>query len=239
MLNKSLGILFITLLFTFFSSYSLVAQDQTKDVTSEQIRDMISTTSVPDKRVSTIVGSPFFNTDFVNGEITLANNLTTNVLPLRFNAYEGTLQFKDGNEIYAIEPSNIREFEMHASDGIITFKRGYSASRLDSDDFVAMLADGEAKFMVLYSKSYREDISGYGNASEVGEYVDSNEYYVKFGNSDLDRLRSLGERRVLRSFPSHRDQLEDYVEQNNLQLDEVTDVARLFKYYNSLLAETS
>lgn len=239
MLHKNTCISLLIVSLTLVLTLQVAAQDQTKDVTSEQIRDMISTTSVPDKRTVTIEGTPYFNDTFINGSITLTNNRTTNVLPLRFNTYEGNLQFKDGEEIFAIEGSNIREFEIYASNGVITFKRGYSASRLDSDNFVAVLADGEAKFMILYSKSLREDISGYGNASEVGEYVDNNEYYVKFGDSDVDRLRNLSERRVLRSFPSHRDQLEDYVNRNNLQLDNVTHVARLFKHYNSLLSEAS
>ena len=216
---------------------TLDAQDQTRSVTSEQIRDMARTTSVPDMRTVTVEGSPFLSEDFANGSIVLSNNRTTNVLPLRYNAYEGSLQFREGQDIFSIADQDVKEFELYLSDRNIKFKKGFSADRLDPDKFVALMTDGEASFIVLFSKNLREDISGYGQATQVQEYTDSNEFFVKFGDNSPDRLRSLSGRRVLRSFPSHRDQLERYSDHNNLQLDQIVDVAKLFSHYNSLLEE--
>lgn len=213
------------------------AQDRGGDITSEQLRDMARTTSVPDHRTVDTRGTPFFNEEFTNGSITFENGQTTNVMPLRYNAYENNLQFMSGSNIYAVENNTVRSFELYATDSVIRFEKGYDARRLSPEDFVAVMADGEAKFMVKHTVNYREDISGYGQATQVEEYSPSREYYVKFGDGDVDRIRSLNERRVMRTFPSHEDELEQFASQNNIQFDNIMDVSRLFKHYNTLQNE--
>ncbi|CAN5128942.1 hypothetical protein BH23BAC3_BH23BAC3_14680 [soil metagenome] len=220
-----------------FGIPSIHAQDGTTSITVEEMRDMARTTHVPVYQAVETKGSPFFNDDFADGSVTFKNGQTTNVLPLRFNAYEGTVQFRDGNNILAIDSNTIEEFELYAADGIIRFTKGYDARRLSEDEFVAVLADGNAKFMVKYSVNYHEDVSGYGQATQVEEYVPSENYYVKIGDGDVDRIRSLSQRRVMRTFPSHTDQLEEYANQNNIQFDNVQDVAKIFNHYNSLISE--
>lgn len=210
------------------------AQDGTTSITVDEMRDMARTTHVPAYQAVETKGSPFFNDEFTDGAVTFKNGKTTNVLPVRFNTYEGTVQFRDGNNIFAIDSDTIEEFELYAADGIIRFTKGYNARRLSEDEFVAVLADGDAKFMVKYSVNYHENVSGYGQATQVEEYVPSENYYVKLGDGDVDRIRSLNKRRVMRSFPSHTDQLEEFADQNNINFDDVKDVANLFKHYNSL-----
>lgn len=220
-----------------FGISSIYAQDATTSITVEEMRNMTRTTNVPVHQAVETKGSPFFNDEFADGSVTFKNGLTTNVLPLRYNAYEGTVQFRDGDNILAINSITIDEFELYAADGIIRFAKGYDARRLSEDEFVAVLADGDAKFMVKYSVNYHENVSGYGRATQVEEYVPSENYYVKFGDGEVDRLRRLNQRRVMRTFPSHTDQLEEYANQNNIQFDNVQDVARLFNHYNSLISE--
>lgn len=226
------------LLFLFTFTFTQ-AQERSATVTAEQMRDMARTTSVPDHRSVETKGTPFFNEEFVNGTVTFKNEQTTNVLPIRFNSYEGTVQFMESGDIYAIDSKTIKEFEIYASDGIIRFSKGYEARRLSQDDFVAVLADGEAKFMIKYSVNYRENVSGYGQATQVEEYSQSENYYVKFGESDVDRIRSLNKRRVMGAFPSHTDQLEQFANQHNIRFDNVRDVARLFDHYNTVTSEQS
>lgn len=228
-------LILMTLAFIF--TVNADAQDGTSSLTVEDMRDMSRTSFVPTHQAVETRGTPFFNEEFMDGAVTFKNGQTTNVLPLRYNAYEGNVQFSDGNNIYAIDSNTVEEFEIYASDGIIRFTKGYDARRLSEDEFVAVLSEGHAKFMVKYSVNYHENVSGYGQATQVEEYVPSESYYVKFGDGDVGRIRSLSERRVLRAFPSHRDQLEEYAEKNNLQFDDTQHVARLFNHYNTLASE--
>jgi len=213
------------------------AQDGTRNLTAEDMRDMSRSSMVPAHQAVETRGTPFFNEEFTDGTVTFKNGQTTNVMPLRYNAYEGAVQFSDGDNIYEIDSNTIEEFELYVADRVIPFIKGYDARRLSEDEFVAVLSEGEAKFMVKYSVNYHGNVSGYGQATQVEEYVPSESYYVKFGDGDVDRIRSLSERRVIRSFPSHRGQLEEYAEENNIQFDEVQHVARLFKHYNTLVSE--
>jgi len=226
-------ILSVSILLSFFAFAH--AQDRDGQISSEQLRDMARTTAVPDQSAVETQGTPFFNNDFMNGTITFKNGQTTNVMPLRYNAYEGNLQFQNRNDIFAVDSNTIDEFELHGPDGVIQFKKGYDARRLSEDDFVAVMTDGEAKFMVKHTVNYREDISGYGQATRVEEYSQSQNFYVKFGDNDVDRIRSLNERRVMRTFPSHEDELEEYAQENRIDFSSITDVTRLFRYYNSLV----
>jgi len=228
----------VTLTFVFIIfTVQADAQDSTTNLTVEDIRDMARTSTVRAHQAVETRGTPYFNEEFSDGAVTFKNGQTTNVLPLRYNAYEGQVQFRDGNNIYAIESNTVEEFELYTSDGIIRFTKGYDARRLSEDEFVAVLSEGDAKFMVKYSVNYHENVSGYGQATQVEEYVQSENFYVKIGDGNVNRIRSLNERRIIRSFPSHRDEIEEYAEENNIQFDNIQHVARLFNYYNSLVSE--
>ena len=225
----------ITFAFTFFT-INADAQNATTSITVEDMRDMARTSMVPAHQAVETRGTPFFNEEFAEGSVTFKNGQTTNVLPLRYNAYEGNVQFRDGNNIYEIDSNTVEEFEIYGSDGLIRFSKGYDARRLSEDEFVAILSEGHAKFMVKYSVNYHGNVSGYGQATQVEEYVPSENFYVKLDDGDVDRIRSLSERRVIRSFPSHRDEIEEYAEENNIQFDNIQHVARLFNHYNSLVS---
>lgn len=229
------SLLFTILVSIILSANVSVAQNSGPELTTEELRDLSITSRLIGLNAVETKGSPFLNEAFSNGSITFENGKTTNVMPMRFNVYEGTVQFRDNENIYAIEGKTIREFELYASDGIVKFKKGFDSRRLSPDQFVAVLADGKAKFMVRHSVNYREDVGGYGQATQVEEYSSSESYYVKFGDNDTEQLRRLGQRRVLRAFPSHKDDLETFARQNNLSFDSPYDVADLFKYYNTLI----
>jgi len=216
----------------------LVQQSNAQSVTSSvlQLQEVGESVIIPLNNYNDIKGSPYYMEDFAEGVITFKNGKSSNPMQLRFNTLDDNFQFKDGKEIFSIDSEVVKEVTLSASNGDITFKKGFDSRRLNQDNFVLILADGPAKFIVKYSTDIRENSTNYGSTTSGsgGEFVTSETYYVKFGDRDTERVRSLNERRVMREFPTHRDEVETFANNNRIDFGDPNDVAKLFNYYNSL-----
>lgn len=224
-------ILTLLLFSTLLLSTEVSAQTE---ITKEDIQDIVQRHVVVETRTTEIIGSPYFHDAFTTGYVTLFNNDKTETLTMNYNIYENRIEYSDGNTILAIDGNQIKEFIFNHNGTNQTFRKGYSARGLDANEFVQVMVDGPAKLLVKNEVSYLQDVSSYGTATQRDEYVSNTRVYVHI-DGETDRIRRLRERSVLRSFDSHREQLEQYTNENNLDLSELEHVKRLFDYYNSLI----
>lgn len=206
---------------------------QIEELTKEDMQDIIQRNVVPEFRSVDIKGSPYYNDTFKDGFVTLFNNSKTETLSMNYNIYENRIEYTDGNTILAINGSQIKEFTFTENGINQTFRKGFSASGLDANEFVHVLVDGNAKLLIKNEVSYQQDISSYGVATQQDEYISNQRIYFHI-DGETDRVRRMRERSVIRSFNQHRDRLEKYTAQNNLDLSELNDVKRLLEYYNSI-----
>lgn len=230
------AVLFCTLTF----SVANVANSQSSsEITPEDIRDMMHTDRIPVREATETTGTPYLFPDFQDGHIVLTNGQTTNVLELRYNTYEQTLEFLDGYSALRMDPDHIQEFELFVDNTVYKFEKGYDARRLSEDDFVRLIIDDEIKFMAKHTTSFQEDVASYGTATQQDEYISDVTYYIQIGDGDIERIRSLNERRVMRQLNQFDDKVEEFANRNDTDFSDPDDVEELFQYYNKLLIENN
>lgn len=205
------------------------------EVTTTDLRNLTSSNIVNTRQITETIGSPYPIEEFKNGVIFLANGKTSENLPIRYNAHKQTIEFKEGNNFFIIDPNQINEFEFRYDDSVYRYRKDFDASRLSEDQFVRLLIDDEVQFFVSHSKSLQKDIASYGSATKKDSYVDDVNYYLKVGDGELNRIRRFRKRHVMRNINSHKKEVEKYAEANNIKFSEPDDVEKLLIYYNSLL----
>ena len=229
----------VVLFFTIsFLAPHIANSQSSSEITTEDMRDMMNTDRIPVQQATETTGTPFLFPDFHDGHILLTNGQTTNVLELRYNTYQQTLELLDGYSALRMDPDHIQEFELFIDNKVYKFEKGYDARRLSEDDFVRLIIDDEIKFMAKHSTSFQEGVATYGSATQQDEYISNVTYYIQVGDDgDIERIRSLNERRVMRQIDQFEDRVEEFANSNNTDFSDPKDVEDLLQYYNNLLAD--
>lgn len=211
----------------------LFAQDSQEQLTPEDLRDIIRYDVIKNVQATEVIGSPYLFEDFEEGTITLADGKNTANLQLNFNIYENRVEFSDAGGIIAVDNEMVDRFVFNHSGNEMIFSKGYSSRRLDRNDYVHVLFDGPVKLLKKYEVSFQENVATYGTATQKDEYI-SNERYFIHEDGETNRLRNLSERQVLRTLNDHQDELESFIDENNLDTEDTDDLVVLLQYYNEI-----
>lgn len=207
-------------------------------ISDRQLRMIVESDQIPLHREVNIDGTPFLVDDFLPGTIILPNGRTTETMQLRYNTYNQSVDFMSNGEAHRIDGQLIREFTLQINGVAHTFKKGFDASRLDESDFVQILEDGALTFFVKHTTNLIEDTASYGVATRNDVYRPNENYYVREKSGNIDRLRRLDERRLRGYFKDYEDEIASFVSANNIDYTNPSDVASLFRHYNSLVQNT-
>ncbi|MCC5913180.1 MAG: hypothetical protein JJU46_02285 [Balneolaceae bacterium] len=203
------------------------------DISSEEMRNMLDADRIPTHRATNTTGSPFFQDEFHEGSLTLHNGRVTKGVEIRYNSHEQNVEMLMDGNVYAVPGERLSSFQFEIGNQTYLFRKGYDARRLSEDEFVQVLADGHASLLIKHVTNFYADTPTYGQATQEDRYVNNRTYYIKIGD-DVDRIRGLSQRRVMRQLDTHQDEVEEYAQSNNLDFGEAEDVARILTYYNSL-----
>jgi hypothetical protein len=218
-------------------SQPIYAQDSNSSISPTELREITTANRIPVHRSVNIQGSPFLFDDFYEGKVSLKNGHISQSLPIRYNSHEQNIEFMDNNSAYILDGEEIEWFELNIGDDSYKFRKGFDASRLTPDDFVQVLAEGELTFLVRHSTSFQQNVASYGTATRQDRYLSTESYFIKAGKDSPDRIRSLRERRVMRYIDRYNEEVETFAKQHNIDFSDAADVAKLIKYYNSLVSK--
>jgi hypothetical protein len=211
------------------------AYSQTEDVTREEIRNLLegSESVVIVEQQTETIGSPYLYENFQNGRVVLQNGRQTEEISMNYNIYENRIEYISGSTILAIPSQGIREFTFTSQGETATFKKGFSSRGLDPEEFVLVLSEGDVTALYKYEKNFQEAVATYGTAVQRDEYIDNTRFFIH-KNGETDRIRRINERNLIRSLNSHQDEMREYIESQNLDLETPRDLKRFFNHYNQL-----
>ncbi len=215
---------------------NLHAQD-VNELSSSELRSILNSDRIPVKRAVNTEGSPYLFEEFYEGTVSLQNGHQTKPLPIRYNTHEQSLDFMSNGSAFNLDGEQIKSFEFTIGEDRYLFRKGYEGSRLDEDEFVQVLVDGEITFIARHETSFFENAASYGTATQQDRYRSNVTYYIKLADQEPNRLRTLSKRRVMRSIDQYKDQVEAFGDEQSVDFSEAQDVTRLLEYYNSLLEE--
>lgn len=200
----------------FFRSHQLQTGDWRTDLTNENIQ-----------------GSPYLNSDFINGIIFTSSKFQYIDVPLRYNIFNDELEFKTAeNEIQAIaSPEIIERVEFG------NYKLVYTSySHLDKRDqgFLQLLINGNASLYVKSEVIFQEptEAAAYKEPGPAKYINKSDSYYIKVGNEIPQKVR--GKKEIIELFQKHENEIAHFIKENKIKLRNSESLKELVKYYNTL-----
>ncbi|TVQ74056.1 MAG: hypothetical protein EA363_02300 [Balneolaceae bacterium] len=207
------------------------------EITVETLRELAEGRSlVRAIREVETAGSPYLFEDFKAGHITLSNGVNSERLMMNYNIHKERVEVIQGDFALSIMSDRLAGFEFTDMESRYLFRNGYESSRLSPDDFVRVLADGEITALLKYNVSLQQDVPTYSVATQQDRYTKSQRLFIK-KDGDIQRVRRMNERSILRSLDHFQDEMRDFVRQEQLDLSSINHLERFFRHYNTLFEE--
>lgn len=215
---------------------TLLAQGST--LTSEDLREFgrridHGVLFVDQKRE--VKGTPYLYNEWSRGRVRINKNAETQLIPLRLNIENNTVEFARGEQAFALDSKKIIGFEIIANPKNIVFKNGFQSDEHDitKQTLLRIIQDGEMKFVAHHTASLKEDLASYGTANQIDEYVKDTNFYIVRPDGTFHEIK-LKRKHILRQMKRKEKQVKAYIDKNNLDYGDEDDVARIIAYYNEL-----
>ncbi|MDX1637205.1 MAG: hypothetical protein R3281_04495 [Balneolaceae bacterium] len=195
--------------------------------------------------IHNVEGTRYYNEEWLPGEIVLIDNVRTENLDLKMDALNNQVHFKvDENQILGLNSENVRSFYLQKGDEKIYFLNGYTYPRagITSETFLRVVHQGESvSLLAHHTAEIRESrtsiVATAGSVS--GNFVHRTDYYLQKNNGELQKVRKLKKKHVLREFEEYDDELERFADQNDLDFRNEKDVAKILAHFDKLSTRSS
>lgn len=211
-----------------FASLLVYGQPVFKDYDDLLFEQALRATSINANKFSNIKGSPYQTNNFSEGKVTLKGD-TSFILPLRYNVYQNTFEYKHGDQIFGIaNVENIKEILLNNSKYI------YFTDRVDEkhSSYYQLHADGKC---ILLSKKrivYKEAQQGDGiRPTTPSEFIKQKDQYFIINNaSELELLSS--KKILLKTLSDKSDEIKAFMKENRLSVKKIEDLTKIIDFYN-------
>ena len=198
-----------------------------------------------DTRYEGMRGTPYFQTEWANGQIDLVNGRKYTNVPIKFDAHRQALILlrpKQGNDSIIIDQQTVSQFRLSTSaasdaDGReYLFKRFPTAKADDPavrDGYFLVLYEGKTALLKRVVKSFRaaDYKAAYSSGVRYDTYADANTYYVLKPDQKLTKVK-LSKKSLLDALDSRSDALRTFADK--LSFKSETDAATLVQQYDNL-----
>ena len=186
-----------------------------------------------------IEGEPYYPGEkFNSGTIYHKDSTKTINVPLRLNHFIDQIEFKHGENIMMfVKPDEIDFIEF----AHLTFIYSEFVPSVGKPDvgFFEVMARGYCKLLYRRSSEIkREDlpVSNFGGGNYRDYFRLIEEYYIKKDEKPAQFIRK-SKRKILKALSDYTNELEDYINDNNLTLKSDEEIIDLIYYYNALKAK--
>jgi hypothetical protein len=186
-----------------------------------------------------IKGTPFFYDSFLPAVITLRQGAMYNVPEMRLNLATNDLHFKrsDSTELIAAK-GIIRTVAFHQNiksmQVTTTFSSGYPAiDNHDENTFYQEMVSGRAVLLKVTTKIL-DNVHSITASPLDKQYIDVISYYVSFDNRRRIERWHKGKDFILQFFRDKKEEIEKFIEKENLKCKTADETKKIIEYYNSL-----
>jgi hypothetical protein len=185
-----------------------------------------------------IAGSPFLNENWEKAMLTLSKGKTTGPVMVKLNIERNELNFMDStNKEFVADEDQVRRIDylsFYTKDSIrYIFKNGYPGIYKQTKSFYyQVFSEGKIELLGKKIKYIRTDKNEYTGETTKEFLEAATEYYVYSKNTMqvLYPYKSL----ILTIMRDKEEFISTYMNENKLNLKKVSDLIKLFQYYNSL-----
>lgn len=181
---------------------------------------------------SDIKGSPFLNDEFISGTIYTYQKVQFNQIPLRYNIYNGNLEFRTPQE--QVMAMATPEIVKKAVFGEYTLSYiPFMTSKKVRQGFFKLIEEGKASLyarpIILYQQP--KEAAAYKDPAPAKFIQKPDDYFIRIGQEAAIKVENKKE--VILLFPDHKDEITSFIKKNKIKTGKVENLQELVRYYNT------
>jgi hypothetical protein len=189
-----------------------------------------------------VKGHPYFIEEWTTGNVLLENEQQHNGLQLKYNVHKDLLLLQRRGTTMMLDKKRVRAFSLGVNDAanmanfVKAFYLEHDLPGIDNEKFVQVLYEGGTSlYAVNYKPFDRADgiqQGGYGQKQNYDEFEEMQATYFFAGPDGVKKLKGR-KNQVLRALGDKDKQLKKYIDDNQLDLKDRTDLVELIMFYEN------
>jgi len=180
-----------------------------------------------------IEGSPYLNEEFIKGTVYTTNKYQYNDIPLRYNIYNGDVEFKTpDNKILAIAASETIEKIVFGNYTLEYIP--YISVKKAENGYLLVLSKGKVSLYAKPEITYvaPTKAAAYKDAEPAKFQRRNDTFYLRIGS---ETAKSVGNKKDLNgAFPDHQAEIEAFLKKNKISTSKADELKSLVEFYNAL-----
>lgn len=250
---KTLFIPALALIFATALSIQASAQntgDET-DYQTVQITNNAGTTIYAEDKTE-VEGSPLLKESFENGRILFESGKASEILPINYDSYKNQVLFIKNEQIMVLNKNGVKGFmfqtpaDFQNSDKVQeVFTYQIRETELGFDELTPVQVlynqgNGLKLLAVHETNLMRSNSKDPFTGKKTERYINSVEYYLQKHNGDIEGLRRLRAKDIIRKYDrSDRKALNNFMKENDLDSRSEKDLVKLMTYIDNTMGSES
>lgn len=184
---------------------------------------------ITEQSYTDVIGSPFLNDAFVNGNVILTNGVKFQSVALKYSSYNDELFFKnpkDESLLSFVVP--VKSFELLGQ----MYINGFPAiDNFTENSFYELIANSSVKLLLKNYKTILEN-KAYNSASTEKKFEDNKIYYV-FKDGKMKRFKP-SKKDLMETFADKSSEIDVFLKKEKVDFKNNADLVKVFEYYSSL-----
>ena len=184
---------------------------------------------ITEQSYTDVIGSPFLNDAFVNGNVVLTNGVKFKSVLLKYSSYNDELFFKnpkDESLLSFVVP--VKSFELLGQ----TYVNGFPGiDNFTENSFYELIANSSVKLLLKNFKTILEN-KPYNSASVEKKFEDNKIYYV-FKAGKMKRFKP-SKKDFMETFADKSSEIDIFLKKEKVDFKNNADLVKVFEYYSSL-----
>jgi hypothetical protein len=210
-------------------------QDAT--TTSEGVRIDLKGSQIPVANAVSIEGTPYYNTSWSRGTLTLFNKKKYQGVSVKLNLQTDDVLYIDEEtkkELIALKGSvwEVEVGDPEKNGLLVRFRCGYPViGNNDVKTYYQVLEKGKATLLKQLKKTVNEE-KPFNSATVIRRYETEKSYFLFTGNSMLPLKRKKED--LLNVLADQNEKVDEFIRINKLNLKSDDHLAKIIQYYNTL-----
>ncbi|MDF9795395.1 hypothetical protein OKW21_000658 [Catalinimonas alkaloidigena] len=229
----------VSLIFLSLIPLTAYAQEENAPVHQQEIEKLGSDMAQSyASRYEGVKGSPYFTEKWISGEIEFDDRSKYDDVELLYNVYEDELLARDkGGNPVIVNKEIVRSFTMGKNDNtnMGNFLKAdyleYELDDVDDSQYVQELYKGEGALYAVNKKSLGQNSSAENRGDTYDAFTELKaDYYFISPSGKIHQLEP-EQNSILKAMSARREAVGNYIEEQNLDLNERNDLVELVMFY--------
>ena len=180
-------------------------------------------------------GSPFYNEDWIRGNVIFKNGSRSDDTKLKYSSYFNQLFFKRNGQLLVVSPSTFNGFILKLNSGNILFKKGFKSSegKIKPELLLEVIYEGEVNLLIHHDKKIFERNSDPLKGEITKSFRSKTTNYLVDRKGEFHEV-DIEEENILNALKVYKNELKQYAENEGLSFDNKSDLKKILAYYDSI-----